>query len=426
MDVGTDHSSTTVAQSTVTTAKARMVERTTTLAIITAISFVGNLLLVVTICQSASLRRIHFNKHIINLAIINLFTCILAMPMALGYSITNNWDYGDIVCRVYAHFLFSMSIATCLSILVMNLDRLIAVHNPGLYPQKINSQRTSLFITAVWLLALLFPLPLSLDVVSATPFPNRYICSIAAGSSINYLVSLYIVCFAAPPIINLVLFAYIAREALRERESGLTGASSTGPSESILWPEVQTAGVVFIIFLLWLFTELPYFTLTSIEQYIHSDAVNGQISYSADLDTAFMWLKFSNCCILPFIIFKWRKDIWYKFKDIIFCRKSNSIVDGVGTPSTREKEKHTKNKNKAVHPTNPDTPKFEASFPIPTISATKDGLHVHGRPDTDEEIFYTDMNITSRSHDFDRLDGKTAIIERASSHPNLSPGTGNQ
>lgn len=367
-----------------TTPQPGTVERTTTLAVITVVAFVSNLILLVTIGQSASLRKIHFNKHVVNIAIINLMTCILGMPMVIGYSVTSNWDYGDIMCKVLAHFIISISIAMCLSILMINLDRVIAISDPAKYETSMNAGKTAMMIMISWLVAILFPLPLSLSVVPTAPYPHRYICSIDTLSNIDYLISLYAVCFAVPSLANILFFVYIAREALSEKELESRDGRRR-PSAVKLWPEVQSAGVVFILFLLWIVTELPYITLSSIQQYIYSEQVQKQFPYSSHLDTTFMWLKFCDAIILPFVIFKWRKDIWLKFKDLMFCRKSNSVVDasprgdkGSNKGSNTNSASRRRNKSNSNNVSKADTPKFEASFPIPTIKATKDGLHVQG------------------------------------------------
>ncbi|XP_067931627.1 uncharacterized protein [Watersipora subatra] len=332
--------------------------------------------------------------------------------MVIGYTVTTTWDYGDVMCRVVAHFLLSTSIATCLSILALNLDRVFAIANPERYAHQMSLWKTTFLILLVWIVAVLFPLPLSTGSVPTRAFGNRYICSIEAGSDINYLISLYSICFALPALVNVLFFIYIAREALSEKEAESMGTSRESSAMYKLWPEVQSAGVVFILYLTWAVSELPYITLSSIEQYIHSAQVNGQFEYAANLDTAFVWLKFCDCGLLPFVIFKWRKDIWQKFKDLLFCRKNNSVLDS----SPRVKDRNNNGRNKGRSPPVPvkaDTPKFQASFPIPTLTATKDGLHVHGNPDEDPEdfeTFYADMDITTKT-DYERI-RTAAVVEQ--------------
>lgn len=319
--------------------------------------------------------------------------------MVIGYSVTSQWDYGELVaCKLFAHLLMSATICMCLSILAMNFDRLIAVSNPDLYATRINSVKTAFLIILVWLVAILFPLPLSLGVIPTSPHPARYVCTISALSSLQFLVPMYTICFGFPAVLNILIFIYVTKEAMSEKEAESRGSVNRPNSTIRLWPEVQTAGVVFILFLIWAISELPYIILSSIEQYITSAEVDQEFNYSPDLDTTFMWLKFCNTFALPLVIFKWRKDIWQKFKDLIFCRKSNSVVDASPRP---EKHPTSKQKPKTQVSINQasSTPKFQASFPIPTIKASKDGLHVHGNIDDDDEdcgIFYANLDITGQ------------------------------
>lgn len=376
------------------------VVRTTILAVILLLGFLTNLILTVTIVSSSSLRNVLFHCHIVNLSITHLVTSILILPLVVGYSATGIWDYGEPMCKVAGHLLLSVTIATCLTVLVMNADRVIAINSPSKYLQRVTKCKTVTAILFVWMVAILFPLPLSLGTVPVTNFDHRYICSIDKGSSMDYLISLYSICFALPSITGVLFFVYIAREALSEREAQSIGAQQ--PSLSSLWPEVQAAGIVFVIFFCWFVTELPFIALTSIHQYTYSDALtesDSQQEFSPPvlLDTAFVWLKFCDAFLSPLVVFKLRKEIWVHLRDLMLCRKSNSVIDS----SPRQDKSEPKRKPNGSNNSQPNNasynPKSAAPFKVPTIRATRDGLHIQGDGESESSIFYADMDLTGKS-----------------------------
>ena len=196
----------TVATTTATSSHSELVWRSSTLAIITLIAFVANTLLVATIMSSRSLRRVQLNKHIVSLSLNSLLNCIVVMPVTMGFSVTMTWDYGDATCKIFAHILLTLSAALCLTILSMNLDRVIAISNPEMYDRRMTSFSTAVVIFLCWTTAILFPLPISLEITRSEPSQHRYVCSIASGASINYLISFYSICFALPSIANILCF----------------------------------------------------------------------------------------------------------------------------------------------------------------------------------------------------------------------------
>ena len=76
--------------------------------------------------------------------------------------------------------------------------------------------------------------------------------------------------------------------------------------------------------------------------------------------------------------------------------------------------------------TKADTPKFEASFPIPTIKATKDGLHVHGNAEEDEsestEVFFAEMDLTNKTGSLRGFGVTTAEVESYAAPSHLQQG----
>lgn len=381
--------------------------RTSVLAFITVFAFVSNLILLVTIAQSTKLRSVQLNQHIISLALVNMLTCILGMPMVIGYSVTEKWDYGDFMCSLLAHFILSVSIMMSLGIMMMNIDRIIAVTNPNKYTEVMVNWKTRFLLGLVWMIGVFMPIPISLGQIPASPYLDRYLCSVAAGAPLDYLLTLYLVCFCGPSIISILSYLYIARVALNEKDAQQEGgAAITGP----LWPEMRGAGFVFSIFILWVLFEMPYVTLSSIQQYRTSLESNEIVLYPYPLFTALMWLKLGNTIFLPLAVFRWRKEIWIKFKDLMFCRKtSKNVVAASGEKNNNNRRKPTKSSSTNA--------KFEAQFKVPTLFASKGGLRVHGSPETDiemSEVFYADMNMTGKSGDLDGLNREALGEEETS------------
>ena len=364
--------------------------RATSLGLFIIVGFVGNCVLVATIAQSGRLKGSVLNLFIVSAAAINLLDCIINMPMILGATITEEWDYGDFVCHLNACFMQLVGISTLFSLMLMSLDRLVAVKNPSKYSRRMTVTRANLFIIYSWLhsACLSIPLMLRLDPLPVRAFTTKYLCSLDHNASVVYIAMSSLLGYLLPALLIIVFYIVIIKIGIQEkiRERKLSNPQAYVDSmmeESPIWSEVGSAKFVGVLLVVWIIFQGPYQLLSTIEQYRNSDKLEASdifsFTYPWQLDLSLTWMRLCHPIFLPLLTFLYRKDMWQKFKNIILCRKSNLIIDA--------SPKRSPNRRKAAKDTVTTTPVPEDNS-VPVFFATENGLHfeTYGKQaDEDEE-----------------------------------------
>ena len=157
--------------SLVGTSKGNLVTRATFLAVFLIIAFISNCVLLATIAQSNRHKRSALNLFVINIAIVNLLDCIACMPLILGATITDTWDYGTLACNVNAFFVQLTSMVMVAGLFVLSVDRCVAVYAPARYPFTL--VQVNCLIIYTWIHAAALSFPLIANLVHVEIFPAR-------------------------------------------------------------------------------------------------------------------------------------------------------------------------------------------------------------------------------------------------------------
>ena len=359
-----------------------MAARTAFLAVFIIVGFVGNCVLLATITQSNRLKKSMLNLFVISAATVNLLDCVANMPLILGSTIIEKWDYGDFACRFNAFLILMTSIEMCLSLTLMALDRCVAVEDPSKYNKRLNISRANILIVYTWIHAIAFAFPLFFDIIKVKPFPARYLCSISENNPLLFISLTSLFGFTLPILFNIVFYIVIVRSGVKEKlkENQMKQRpiyADTTFDQQRIWVELNAAKYVGSIFILWCLLQGPYLLLNYIEEYRNSTEIrSGPVfKYPWEVDFAFTWMKFSYPMFLPFITFFWRKEVWQKFKNLILCRKSIQINDASPKRSPAKRQ----NENGILVNTRKDHDTSKGRMDIPVIFATSKGLHVQSK-----------------------------------------------
>nr|XP_055063086.1 trace amine-associated receptor 13c-like [Misgurnus anguillicaudatus] len=108
-----------------------------------------NLLVIISICH---FKKLHTptNMLILSLAVADLLVGLIVMPLEAIRLIETCWYFEDITCRLFltiTGLLFSTSLS---HLVLIAVDRYVAVCHPLLYPQKITMTRTIITICVCW------------------------------------------------------------------------------------------------------------------------------------------------------------------------------------------------------------------------------------------------------------------------------------
>ena len=373
-----------------------MATRATFLSLFIIIGFVGNSVLIATIAQSSRLKGSTINLCIISLAVANLLDSAGNMPLILGATITEKWDYGSFACHLNAFGLQLVSIAVSLGLMVLTMDRCVAVIDPVKHRKRLGLKRISIIISFFWVYSIAFSIPLMLDsVVPIKVFPVRYLCTISNDTPLAYLCMTSICCFLIPVCLCICFFIYIIKSGAQLKRKETQESSQPGYLEGSRppnrkWPEIEGAKFAGVMFIIWLILQAPYLILSSIMWYRNSTELAGNkevndllyFEYPWELELALTWLKLSYPIFLPSVTFLWKKEVWQKFKNAVLCRKSNLVVDASPHSSPERRGNGTTTITNGV----------------PVLFATENGLHIQTYNDEESDREDSDSESRDTSH----------------------------
>lgn len=361
------------------------------LSVFISLGFFGNLFLIITVCQSKRFRSVAFFIFVINLAVINICECVLNMSVLLASSIINEWKFGELACRLSSFCLNLICIETILSLTISTADRLVAVRYKDRYDHVISTPRIALLITVTWVQSFSFSVPIAVGVVPTGVNSFIVYCAISKGSSIIYNIFTVLLCFIMPLVLIAIFFVKIIRTCYKQRfdirniisQHNYNDDSSEEPR---ITQELRYVNLTGTICIAWLVLEGPHVVTTYLGQFQNSSELGGSkrekltedLRYAWYVDLVLLWLRFSYGMALPIATFIWNKDLWKSFKDIILCRKNNSVVDesfkknDSDTIRLEKKIREEKMKEKEAI----ISAREQRVFQVPVLFATSHGVHI--------------------------------------------------
>ena len=319
--------------------------RVSTLILILVLALVGNILVFLVFLRKPSMLSIS-NRFIFQLAICNFLMTVLLMPSVVANTLYEDWMFSHIWC-VFTGFLIILLFAAIIFTLVMiTMDRFVAVTQPLQYFNRITSKRGYIMLTSVWIIALILALP-PLVVPDAIEYHEyRYACTIGSRSSfvftLGYSLFLILCGFLVP--LSFMLFGYYRiytaardlaardrhrwyvlsdektmRHALRTKRrkrrnhnsntyhhhssswklhiSGLTASAGFRKILRIhVGDEWRTAKSGLVVIFTFVVTWLPFFGVIAFES-VHE----GNKHVSPTWEWVSLWLAFCSCACNPYV-----------------------------------------------------------------------------------------------------------------------------
>lgn len=138
---------------------------------INVVVIIGNILVIILVKSFWRLRNSIANIFIINLAASDLFLGLFVLPLSLvNELLKKHWIFGNELCGSWLAIDVCLSTASILNLVIVGLDRFIAICHSIRYPSLMNHGRARILVSFVWISAFIICAPTIFTVISTDSF----------------------------------------------------------------------------------------------------------------------------------------------------------------------------------------------------------------------------------------------------------------
>uniref|UniRef100_UPI003AAA4C54 trace amine-associated receptor 13c-like n=1 Tax=Centroberyx gerrardi TaxID=166262 RepID=UPI003AAA4C54 len=251
-----------------------------------------NLLVIISISHY---RQLHTptNLLLLSLAVSDLLVGLLLMPVKI-FRIDSCWFLGDFMCALYYVVEFIITSASVGNMVLISVDRYVAICDPLCYPTKITQTRVKICVCLCWVCSVFYNSLILKDYLTQ---PGRYnSCYGECVFVINHIAGAadLVVTFTAPITVIILLYirvfvvAVSQARAMRSHIVAVTlQRSVTVTAKKSEMKAARTLGIAVVVFLICF---CPYYCVSLAGQ-------DTEIIGSNFAD----WLLYSNSCLNPVI-----------------------------------------------------------------------------------------------------------------------------
>ncbi|XP_073333035.1 trace amine-associated receptor 13c-like [Pagrus major] len=260
---------------------------------ITVLTVALNLLVIISISH---FRQLHTptNLLLLSLAISDLLVGLLVMPVEMMCFIESCWLLGDLMCALYYIISFILTSASVGNMVLISIDRYVAICHPLQYPNEITRSRVEVCVCVCWACSLLYN---GLILKDQLRRPDRHnSCHGECLVVINYVSGTIdlVFTFIGPCSVIIVLYmrvfivAVSQARAMQSHVTVIAGGTVTVTAKKSEKKAARTLGIVILVFLM---TFCPYY---------YPSLAGQDISNSTSYWVIVSWLLF-NSCLNPLI-----------------------------------------------------------------------------------------------------------------------------
>ena len=128
------------------------------LGLVCLVVILGNMMVIVAVFNTHKLRGATY-LFIVSLACADLMLGLVILPFSAMYEVFSLWLFGSIWCSIWLAVDVWMCTASILHLVVISLDRYIAVTHPITYPNIMTSKRAKMLILGAWIMSFVICFP---------------------------------------------------------------------------------------------------------------------------------------------------------------------------------------------------------------------------------------------------------------------------
>ena len=279
----------------------------------------GNILVCLAPVISCKLRTVTFN-FLVSLAVADLLLGVSVLPFSAILALTTDWWFGVVFCNIYISCDVLFSTASILHLLVISLDRYIAITRPYAYQSNMNHFKAGVVITFVWMVSFCISfIPLHLGWNTPNGHVQNYDtpgkCTFTWNTSYNlfdgiilFFVPLFLMCAV---YVRIVVIASRQARAIRKLMINPHDSNSTHHKQIDEHKAIKIIAIVMGCFVVcW----VPYFT-------VFTFAIVCGWQISEPCYQVALWLGYTNSLVNPLIYGLLNREFRRAFKILLSCSR---------------------------------------------------------------------------------------------------------
>uniref|UniRef100_A0A671SA44 Trace amine-associated receptor 13c-like n=1 Tax=Sinocyclocheilus anshuiensis TaxID=1608454 RepID=A0A671SA44_9TELE len=244
-----------------------------------------NLLVIISI---AHFKQLHTptNVLIFSLAVADLIVGLILTPVQGIKLIEPCWYFGEIFCSIFPFIFYVVVTASLGNLIIISVDRYIAVNDPLRYPARVNTNRAVLSIVVNWVFSCIYSFFLLYESILYPEKNHTCVGECILFIKLEYIITDVIVTLVTPCCLIISLYMKICFVAKHQAEHINSLSDKKAKSEK---KAAKTLGVVVMVYLLcW----IPYYIAALTLGQDTGDSLVINIMY---------WILCMNSCLNPLI-----------------------------------------------------------------------------------------------------------------------------
>ncbi|XP_068185927.1 trace amine-associated receptor 13c-like [Antennarius striatus] len=263
------------------------------LSVISVVTVILNQLVIISISH---FRQLHTptNLLLLSLAVSDFFVGLLVMPIEILQT-GGCWILGTVICGVFHYYSFILTSASVGNMVLISVDRYVAICDPLCYSRKVTVRRVELCVGLCWACSVFYNGVILMDFLNN---PDRYNSCygecVVVITLINGAVDI-LVTFIGPVTVIIILYmrvfvvAVSQARAMRSHVTSVTQQRSVCVTKKSERKAARTLGIVVVLFIMCF---CPYY---------YPSFAGQDYSSSEEVSVVTLWLLYFNSCINPVV-----------------------------------------------------------------------------------------------------------------------------